>query len=194
MIKKILTAALALTVALMFSITAFAQQNFSLDYAEVLIDENGNIIPVFGYIGSDPGETPIPEIEIYVELPVKILFAAFESVGENISSPKYTITNLSYLSDLKIEVTNFTQKNTETALLDGNLSLKLKDLNEVDIFAVVFPSDYQQPKLLTDRLPKITGDSQDNIFGFMVGGSWTGSFDKQIQPAFEMVLKISATQ
>ena len=156
--------------------------------------ESVEVIPVHGYIGSDTSiETP-PDSEIYVEIPVKILFAAFEKDGGNVTSPKYTIKNLSEISDIKVEVENFEQVSDPAVDLDGKLSLKLVSLVNEDIVPGLFPADYPPAKLLTEKLPKYVEASADNKIDFLIGGEWQGEFDSKLYPVFDMTLKFSVAE
>ena len=157
------------------------------------------VIPFYGYIGKDTQivdpdpENPIipPETEIYVEVPVKVMFAAFESDAGAVSSPDYTIANLSSVNDVKVEIADFVQTSAPGQGVEDNLSLKLTDNSGTSIVDGLFPGSYSSPKTLKAMLPKKTGDSGDNVIGFKIGGTWTGGFDKEIQPSFDMTLKFS---
>ena len=152
--------------------------------------DGNQIIPVQGYIDSNEAVID-PTTEIYVEVPVEILFAAFESDAGAVTSPRYTITNLSEVSGVKVEILNFTQRDDPAASLNGQLSLKLVDYDGNDLATDMFPNDYQTAKLLTGHLAAADG-SGANKLGFTVGGTWDGSFAERLYPEFDMTLKFSA--
>lgn len=195
---------LVLCVALLIPATGLAAESRGFDPADpantTTNGEDGKeIIPVYGYIGKDTTivdpepenpEVP-PETEIYVEVPVKVMFAAFESDAGSVSSPNYTITNLSTANDVKVEIENFAQRANPAVDLDGKLSLKLTDHAGADLVTSVFPADYSSTKLLAGNLPKKADGSDANKLGFAIGGIWSGAFDSELHPAFDMTLKFS---
>ena len=197
--KKILATALALCMVLsIFTATAAAEEPASADNSK--ISENSiEIIPVYGHIGSnadiispDPDDPdPLPEAEIYVEVPIRILFAAFDADEGAITSPKYTITNLSETTNIKVEIENFTQQNDTAAPLENQLSLTLVSHENTNLLPELFPADYQSAKLVSANLSKVVEDSDSNILRFMIAGTWSGSFDKEIKPTFDMTVKFS---
>ena len=189
--KKKITATLMALVALVSMQTAvFAAEP---DYAETSAGEN--VIPVLGYVSPDTHVvTPPGEGEIYVEVPVKILFAAFESGAGMVSSPKYTISNLSQVSDLKVEIGSFVQSNEGEVPLNGQLDLQLVSPGEGTLVADLFPDNYSSAKLLCERLPKMVDGQQGHQLELMVGGQWSGGFDVELQPAFEMTVLFSIAE
>ena len=194
--KKIFATILAVCVMVSLSSAALADDDNLLDTKETT--KSAEIIPVFGYVGPDAIITePDPELpgtpsaEIYVEVPVKIVFIAFESSNGIVASPKYTIKNLSTLNDLKVEIENFSQSNEAAEPLNGQLTLKLTSHEGADLVPDLFPSNYSTKKLLTDNLPKMVDDSDANHLGFVVNGNWSGSFDSTILPEFDLTVKFS---
>ena len=155
------------------------------------------VIPVLGYLGPDVSvippdpETP-PELEIYVEIPVQILFATFESGEGLVSSPRYTIKNLSEKNAVKVEIESFNQRADPPVELDGGLSLTLVDYDLVPLISDLFPAEYGAPKLLAAALPAYIEGETDNTLEFMVGGMWTGDFETELRPVFDLVIKLSA--
>lgn len=156
-----------------------------------------NVIPFYGYIGEDtnivdpdPTDPEVkPETQIYVEVPVKVAFAAFKSDGGTITSPEYQISNLSTNNAVKVEVENFVQ--TDPSDLEGKLSLNLLTLEGSDLLDGLFPASYPPAKVLKDTLAKKSEGSTDNTIDFKIGGNWSGGFNKQIEPAFDMTLKFT---
>jgi len=152
------------------------------------------IIPVFGYVGPFE-EIIIPEApEIYVEIPVKILFAAFDTDNGAVTSPRYTIKNLSAKDDIKVEIEDFTQRINPDIMLTSRLQLNLVNYDNESIVNGIFPSDYTSAKLMKSNLPKFVEGSEDNILEFMIGGTWTGEFDTELHPVFDMTLKFSRAE
>ena len=199
--KKRLTA-IVVSLCMVVSVSNVVFANGEDDSYKTITGEE-ETIPVYGYLGPDKSVTP-PDtgdggepssVEIYVEVPTKILFAAFESNEGKITSPKFTITNLSDLSDIKVEIESFEQRNSDEVNLDGRLSLKLVDINDDDVVPELFPSSYHPlGKLLIDNLSKSVEGAGSNKFVFMVGGVWSGSFDEELQPVFDMVVKFSGVE
>ena len=148
------------------------------------------LIPVAGYFGEDTVEiTP----EIYVEVPTQLVFAAFEADAGVVSSPQYSIKNLSENTDVRVTLENFTQTNPAAAPLDGLLTLKLVTPDtETDLLTDIFPQDEPQAMVLTERLPKLADGFADNELAFRIGGIWDGVFDKELQPSFTMTLQFTA--
>ena len=191
--RKILASILALCIMVSISAVAFATEEPDPNPTHRPVTVESDVIPIFGHIGSDSAVID-PEPEIYVEVPLRLVFAAFESEAGVISSPRYTITNLSAISDVKIEIESLTQTNDATVPLNDNLSLEfLTHENEV-LLPDLFPSDYLSPKLFQENLPKATADSDDNKLYFMLGGFWSGAFDQDLQPSFDMTVKFSIAQ
>ena len=192
--KKLLAVTLAFGMMLLVPHSALAEEaNQNQSYLGTSAEEE--VIPVHGYLGPDshvvdPGGDE-EETEIYVEIPTKVVFAAFESDAGEVVSPRYTITNLSAISDLKIEIESFTQKNESNASLNGQLTLKILTHEGNTLLADLFPAEYPARKLLCERLPKAVDGSQENKLGFMLGGNWSGNFKQEIQPIFDMVVKFS---
>ena len=190
---KLFATVLALCLTLSIPSIAAEESNPNPNYIESSVEEL--IIPVTGYLGPDSHViVPEPKTEIYVEVPVEIFFAAFESGAGIVTSPKYTISNLSDTSDLKIEIENFSQKNESNASLNGQLTLKLITHENEDLLTGIFPSDYQSKKLLCARLPKAIEGLDDNKLGFMIGGTWGGGFDEEIRLEFDITLKFSIVE
>ena len=187
--------ALVLLLCMVFSSNAvFAEDETTPEANDKIINNSTEIIPVHGYVG--PFEVvipPDPEVEIYVEAPIKILFSAFDSDNGMVTSPKYVITNLSEKTDIKVEIESFAQQFDENASLDGQLSLKLVTHSNEDLVTELFPSDYTAAKLMSEKLNKNIDDGSNSI-GFMIGGSWLGDFEQEIKPIFDMTMKFSAAK
>lgn len=194
---------LALCVALIVPTTAALAAGFEPadpSYTTTNGADGKEVIPVYGYIGQDteiidpdPEEPEIPpETQVYVEVPVKVLFAAFESDKGAITSPDYTLTNLSTVNDIQVEIANFRQK--DAADLAGKLTLDITDHAGAELVAGVFPAEYSSAKLLKDKLSKKVDGSTDNQLGFKIGGVWSGTFNSELHPSFEMTLQFSVAQ
>lgn len=158
-----------------------------------------DVIPVYGYIGEDteivdpdPTDPTIPpEKEIYVEAPIKVLFAAFESDNGAITSAVYAITNLSTVNNVKVELKNFVQRNNPAVGLEGKLTLDLVDKDGATLVEGIFPADYITAKLVKETLLKKTEGSTDNTLPFAFGGMWTGTYSDELNPVFDMTLQFT---
>ena len=185
---------LALLIALSIPNTAYAADE-ALQYNTLA--ESQGVIPVNGYIGKgaiiiDPEDPEDPPVDIYVEVPVRMVFAAFESDVGKVTSPTYTITNLSEKVDVKVEVEGFEQSNSETTTLNKQLALKLLRKDNVVLVENLFPAEYAMPKLITDRLPKMLDGSENHKLEVNIGGWWSGSFVQEMKPSFNMTLRFTA--
>ena len=161
-----------------------------------ITEDSTDVISVYGYIGPDTETVPTdpeepPALEVYVEVPMKIQFAAFESDGGAVTSPRFRITNLSEQNDIKVEIESFTQRDDPAAELGNRLTLNLTDNTGANIITAIFPSS-GTTRLLTGCLPKRTEGSDDNRLEFMVNGMWIGDFTETIQPVFDMTVVFSA--
>ena len=191
--KKTIALFLVLCMAVFVPNAALASNSFET----TTTDNSSETLPVFGYIGSDthtiPPDPEVPqELEIYVEVPVEIMFAAFESDEGAVTSPKYAITNLSEINAVRVEIESFEQRESPAIDLDGKLFLTLVDNNNEPLIAELFPSDYATGKVMTESLAAYVDDADDNKLEFMVGGFWSGSFDVGLQPVFDMTIRFSA--
>ena len=184
------TLATMLILCMLFALTGTA-----LATETMTSDKNTEVIPVLGYVGPDTvvidPDDPDPTAEIYVEVPTQVIFAAFESGSGIVTSPKYAIKNLSTESDIRVEIESFTQQNAETVPLDGKLTLKLVTYTNTDLVTGLYPAAYPPAQTLADRLPKQVDESEDNILGFMISGHWSGDFEAELQPNFDMTVKFS---
>ena len=185
---------LALCLLLSFPSAAFAETSTD----NTIIAGSSEIISVHGYLGPDtvapPDPNERPPLEIYVEVPVKILFAAFESDNGEITSPVFTITNLSATSDIKLEIENFEQRYDPAADLDGKLSLSLQSTDNESLVSDLFPASYSSQKLLSANLSRLEEGQDSNRLDFTIGGNWSGPFDTELYPVFDMTIKISAVE
>jgi len=175
MLRHILTAILTLGMVIVFSRTIYAAQTQT------------EVIPVSGYTGPDK-EIVTPGV-IYVEVPTQLIFAAFAGDGGMVTSPKYTISNLSAHNDVKVVLESFTQNNADAVPMDGLLSLKLLTHDFEELLPDVFP--HSGPQTLVERLPRLTEGGTANTLGFHIGGTWGGSFDTERLPSFEMTLQFT---
>ena len=189
MTKKLIALFLSLCITASVTGSAFAAEaNAGQDYK--ITDSTTDVVPIYGYIGFDTSEIDPDdkETEIYVEVPVKLLFAAFEFDAGTVTSPKYTITNLSETSDIKVEIESFEQHDEAITPLGSKLSLKLLTPENEDI-AELLPASF--PKTLAASLSKYVEGDDSNQLTFSVGGTWIGTFDVDLQPVFDLTLKFS---
>ena len=193
--KNIISIVLILCLAM-----ALPERAFAASGVEYRIVENSvEVIPVYGYMGPDdyiiaPEPEDNSELEIYVEIPVQIMFAALETDDGNVTSPMFKITNLSDKNDIKAEIESFTQREYPNIDLEDNLSLKLLGENGEELIPDLFPYNLGESVLLVENLPKYAEGYSDNILKFRIGGIWNGSFQNDLKPAFDMTIKFSATE
>ena len=152
------------------------------------------IIPIFGFVGLFESINPPDDPEIYVEIPIEILFAAFNTDNGEVTSPRYTIKNLSTTDDVKVEIQNFEQRDIPYVQLDGKLSLDFVNYDKQTIVDGVFPANYSSPKTFKSNLSRFIDGTEDSTIEFMIGGTWTGEFDTELQPVFDMTLKFSRAE
>jgi hypothetical protein len=196
-------ALIALMVSL-FTMPAFAAPNLPADSDVSYWDIRGestqtttgngpddaDLIPVYGYVGetttledTDPEDesvepTPV-ENEINVSVPIKIIWAAFESDGGTITAPNYHIRNNSLTKQVKVELTSFTADSSDdNTTVDSDLELILKS-NGADINLL----DFVGTPVLENALPSTTN------WDFTLGGTYSGEFGATAyQPSYMMVL------
>ena len=191
--------AIILTLALIMTTWTFAaEEKPEQEQEQQAVTEETGIVPVYGYLGTDTTViVPEPDdsaTEIYVEIPMKLLFAAFESDGGAISSPTYTITNLSTANDVRVEIESFAQRNEVDVPLEGQLSLKLVTEEGEDLVTGLFPSEGLLNEALAERLARQGEETEDSQLLFMVGGTWDGPLDRELQPVFDMTLRFTGVE
>jgi len=191
--------AIILTLALIMTTWTFAaEEKPEQEQEQQAVTEETGIVPVYGYLGTDTTViVPEPDdsaTEIYVEIPMKLLFAAFESDGGAISSPTYTITNLSTANDVRVEIESFAQRNEADVPLEGQLSLKLVTEEGEDLVTGLFPSEGLLNEALAERLARQGEETEDSQLLFMVGGTWDGPLDRELQPVFDMTLRFTGVE
>ena len=190
--KAVFVSILALCMCLSIFNVAFAADDPEPN--EKITTDTLETITIHGYVGPF-AEVVIPDpVEIYVEVPVKILFAAFDTDEGEVTSPNYKIINLSDTNDVKVEIEGFVQQDDPIAILDNQLSLKLLTPDNEDLVSELFPADYSSAKLVKDNLSKNIEGYNDNIIEFMIGGTWSGSFETEIKPVFDMTVKFTGIE
>jgi len=199
--KKIL--AILTLAAFLLSLTAISAFAASIPadrdvaYTDVQgADPSAADIPVYGYIGEDarvtdpyPGDPEEPPIvtpnEINVSVPVKIIWAAFESGGGDVIAPKYTIKNNSSANDIDVELTSFEDTGADNAIADADLTLNLTSTDFTPVL-VVDEGVYPVANVALGTL-----DARDS-WKFSFGGTWAGEFDGGLyNPTYSMVLTFS---
>ena len=148
-------------------------------------------IPVYGYVGEDAVITDpdkdkphIPPIvtpaEINVSVPVKIIWAAFESDKGDVTAPTYHIKNNSTTPDynLIVTLTSFDAENPHANAINSALSLHITGAematpNVIGITnAKTFEADF----------------SAQARWEFSLSGTYDGNFDIAYTPTYSMVL------
>ena len=191
--------AILLTLTLVMATWVFAaEEEPEQELSEQTVTEETGIVPVHGYLGTDATViVPEPEesaTEIYVEMPMRLLFAAFERDGGVVSSPTYVITNLSAANDVRVELESFVQRNEAEVPLEGQLSLKLVTEEGEDLVTGLFPSEGLLNEALAERLARQGEETEDSQLLFMVGGTWDGPLDRELQPVFDMTLRFTGVE
>jgi hypothetical protein len=198
-------ALIALMVGL-FTMPAFAAPNLPADNDVVYWDIRGDssqdstgngpdgtdLIPVYGYIGetttltdTDPddpevGPTPV-ENEINVSVPIKIIWAAFETDGGDITAPNYHIRNNSMTESVSIDLMSFSKNDTaDNNAVDSDVTLALLEGQSTLLSDVLTLSG--QPTIVTNLA---VGTQWD----FTLGGRYEGSFATAYNPSYLMYLK-----
>jgi len=140
--KKLFSIVLAASFLLCLSVPAFAEfkptdgTNNTIDVPAAAEDHT---VPMYGYVGpdaliiDDPPDDPDapPTVILGVSIPVKLLWAAFESDGGDITSPNYFIQNNSEF-DVKITVKSLAiaASNADHTAVDNKLILTFKGFSD----------------------------------------------------------------
>jgi len=162
-------------------------------------------IPVYGYVGedavitdNDPTNPDVPPevttADINVSVPVKIIWAAFESDGGAITAPDYYIKNNSSTEghNLAVTLTKFITENGHATTIDENLILNIKikkDANEAD---VVIPDVIGIGGELDPKSSETFAETLANqeVLEFTLTGHYDFDVDNIIayEPKYQMVL------
>ena len=121
-----------------------------------------------------------------MSVPVKIIWAAFESDAGAISAPNYKIINNSAANDVDVTLTSFSgsSTNTDNAIVDPNLVL---NLTGSEMAGNVVTGNGATATYLTIPASKGTLNSRSE-WTFSLGGMWSGGFTTAYTPTYEMVL------
>ncbi|MCL2332639.1 MAG: hypothetical protein FWC54_04035 [Actinomycetia bacterium] len=151
-------------------------------------------IPVYGYVGEDavitdtdpstPGSAPtVTPYEINVSVPVKIIWAAFQSNAPAITAPSYYIKNNSASNALDVTLSSFTARSTSAnSAVDADLTLNLTgtEMAQAGIFNA--GSGYTNTTAYTTIFdPQAQWD-------FSLSGTYTGLFNAAYNPVYDLVL------
>ncbi|MCL2332007.1 MAG: hypothetical protein FWC54_00775 [Actinomycetia bacterium] len=193
--KKIIATTLA-TMMLLSSVAApaFAAGGSiapSTSYTDIQGDSAQNaVIPVYGYVGedaaitdTDPGNPATPPTvtpyEINVSVPVKIIWAAFQTGGGVVTAPNYSIKNNSANNDLDVTLTSFTARSSSAnTAVDSNLVLNIvgTQMAQTDVVGYTGSTPYSA----------VLGKSA--TWNFTLGGMYSGAYGADYNPAYDMTL------
>ncbi|MDR1068173.1 MAG: hypothetical protein LBL36_02875 [Clostridiales Family XIII bacterium] len=157
-------------------------------------------IPVYGFISEDvdgildddsedEGEQPyLDTYAINVEVPVKLIWAAFEGDEGDITAPDYHITNLSRANDLTVTMTDFVIKDedSDATTIDSDLTLNITgtQMALADVVGMTSRTDAYATTLF-----KRVDLSTANTWNFSLGGTWDGDWSTTYTPQYTMTLK-----
>jgi hypothetical protein len=166
----------------------------------------GRAVPVYGYVGEDtvlvdpapknPDVKPNIGYDINVSVPVKILWAAFESAGASgnypVESPEYSIINNSGRTGLTVRIDGFAADpaNGDNMDIDGDLVLQFKSNGAStftgDPITVFDRDDLASPAALPGIL------DAGAAWGFKIGGTYdASSIPAAKQPNYFLMLKFA---
>ncbi|MCL2332064.1 MAG: hypothetical protein FWC54_01060 [Actinomycetia bacterium] len=197
--KKIL----ALTCATMLLFSAMATSAFAVGgtvnttpaYRDIQGDsEQTATIPVFGYVGEDatitdpdtgdPTKPPVvTAYQINVSVPVKIIWAAFQSEAPAITAPNYYLKNNSAVNTLDVTLSSFKARNTvANTAVDSKLTLNLTgaQMAKTGIFAA--GNGY------TGTTAFLTAFAPGAQWNFSLSGMYVGDFATPYTPVYDMTL------
>lgn len=197
--KKIISLALALTMALSIGATVFAATPQFETPINHDVTDTSNVIPVYGYIGlgtggpiviGEPGTTIIPDPEnpdpdpaklINVSVPTQIIWAAFATSGRTVQSPNYQIKNNSALLDLSVKLAKFQAKNTAATSLGSQLTLNLTGTQMAKTNVVGTAAHSYTATLAANQ-----------AWAFGISGTYNGTFTStEKKPEYEMTLEFA---
>jgi hypothetical protein len=199
--KKLLTIALALVIALsLTAIPAFAAGGTlpdpdDIDYTTIQTNTTPHeqTIPVYGYLGEDAVIPPnYPEgdptlYDINVSVPTKIIWAAFESDGGEISAPEYKIINHSKSKALNVTLLSFAGTGGDNTDVDPVLELNLT--GKLATTGVVNKS---KDTYYTDNTTAFSSPlAANDTWTFSLSGEYTGNFNVAKKPTYNMILKFA---
>jgi len=194
--KKIITTILATMLLVAVAAPAFAAGTItpSTSYTDIQGDSAQNaVIPVYGYVGedaaitdptpTDPGTAPtVTPYEINVSVPVKIIWAAFQTGGGAVTAPNYTIKNNSANNDLDVTLTSFAPRSSSSnTAVDSNLVLNIvgvggTEMNQTSVVGY------------TGTTPYSTTFAAGASWGFTLGGQYSGAYGSDYNPIYDMTL------
>jgi len=136
---------------------------------------------------------------VEVSVPVKLLFAAFESDKGEVTSPAYFIKNNGE-TDIEVTLSGFEVSDSAGVSLvnnpasDGQLGLKLKSYSQPNLFPEVSLASAQTQSFVLGTLgDKDVTDGSDRM-GLKVGGKYIGSFDVSKQPRYMVVFEFEVVK
>ncbi len=233
--KQLLTLTLAVTMVAGTSLTAAAsapgfnpsgQEDQTVDFDSKEKSSDTADVPVYGYVGPDavlidpeptePDSKPDPtnpeevEYQINVSVPVKILWAVFDSDVDGsgigtVTSPDYYIRNNSEQLEVAVSATSFAAQsgNPDNTYVDGNWTealtltsqnsfmIRNAELNKTNIHLGNLRANEQMEFNITGKLDV---DAVDTAFKAANGGAtiMEDDYSNVLQPDYDLVLTITA--
>jgi hypothetical protein len=161
-------------------------------------DNSKGLIPVYGYVGEDAiidddeKDDPTKEPDVYpflidVSVPVKVIWAAFESGGGAVTSPDYYIENHGD-DDLTVTLVSFAANGADNTNVDSDLSLTLAEVS-----AGAMTNSETSTTLVSSGNYPANNDALGTLatgkWNFKLTGTYDGSFTTPYEPSYLMVLK-----
>ena len=188
---NLVIAILCIALGLSAQTMASSPELFNIDPPNIVtLTKETETIPVYGFIADNSEAIDLPP-SISVELPLRLMFAAFEYFDGLVTGPRHQVRNLSTTHDISISIESFEQTDKEVTELNELLKLHVLDKEGSLIVDHLFPGDFTENKVLVERLAKYVDDETDTSFAFSIGGIWSGGFSEILKPSFEMTLRFS---
>ena len=140
--KKLIAILAVVAIAASLTVPAFAASISDPTPASKLVQGDSaqeTTVPVFGYVGEDaditgtdvPPGIIVEKSQINVSVPVKLIWAAFESDKGAITAPTYTIKNNSEENKVAITMVSFTGTGTDNASVESKLTLNIVGVSNI---------------------------------------------------------------
>jgi hypothetical protein len=188
--------------AMAFAVPALAGEWDNPTYTSVQgSDGTSGTVPVEGYVGEavpDPG-VPTTTYEVNVAVPVKLMWAAFESDGGTLTAPDYRIQNYSHANDLDVTLTSFSATGPDNTTVDPDLTLTITadstPTSSPMAGTQLVTSDgttatyYSSSVAFTTTLNDADVTDGSDVWNFSLGGTWNGSTfpSTALTPTYNMV-------
>jgi hypothetical protein len=214
--KKIIAILAALTLMMSIGVSpAFAEGEIdpgTIEYKSITGDspQDNQTIPVYGYVGEDvtledetPGDEEEPPVinkyEINVSVPVKIIWAAFESDAGVVTAPQYKIMNKSEESTVAVTLVSFAASGTTDAAntaVDKKLTLNMTGnfpggSSAGNIAVITSDGDDATYPVNDTMVTTSTPLAARGEYTFTLAGTYGGSFATAYEPKYTMTFEFS---